>query len=172
MPFPWALAIPAALSLGSSIFGGSQKPKQFGVSAADINRLIEKYREAGIEGLRELGIQERQNATARLAASGLEPTLGMQQALYNPILQQLGGARAKLEGNLAGTEGNLMLQRAYGQQNADMASYGNSTDLFAGLGDLSGLFALEGYQNWMGQGSNMQGAQDPFKDLFGQYSMY
>jgi len=144
----WEWLIPGGISLLSSIFGGTQEAPQ--ISAEDINKLINQYRKAGLAGIEQLGIQERQNATNRLAASGLEPSLGLQQALFNPILDQLGQARAKLEGNLASTQGNLML----GNLQAQGQGYSNLTNLFAGLGDLSGLFALQGWQNNMGGTAN------------------
>jgi len=139
--------IPGAVSLLSSFIGGTKEPPKFGVSAADINKLIDKYRESGQAGLAQLGIQERENATARLAASGIEPTLGMQQALFNPVLQKLSIGRSELEGKLASAEGSLLMGQAQGQQTADLAGYQNFTDLFGGLGDLAGLFALQGYFN-------------------------
>jgi len=126
--------------LGKDLFG--QQPPQFGFSVEQINELIEKYREAGLEGIKQIGIQGHQDATARLAASGLDPSLGLQQALFNPILQRLSGARGQLEGRLAGTEGNLLLSRAAGQQNADLAGFQNQQNQLSGLTDLASLAAL------------------------------
>ena len=143
-----AFWIPTAISLASTLFGGSQEPEEFGLSAGEINALIDKYREAGLEGIRTMGQRETQNASRRLAASGLEPTLALQQGLYTPILEKLAGARTNLEGRLAGVQGNLLMGAAQGQQRSDLAGFSNLTDLFAGLGDLSGLFALQGYQNY------------------------
>jgi len=138
----WEWLIPGGISLLSSIFGGTQEAPQ--ISAEDINKLINQYRKAGLAGIEQLGIQERQNATNRLAASGLEPSLGLQQSLFNPILDQLGQARAKLEGNLAGVQGNLMVNNLQAQGQG----YSNLTNLFSGIGDLAGLFALSGFNNW------------------------
>ena len=142
-----AWLIPAAISLGTSLFAGTRDAPDFGVSAADINRLIEKYRESGLAGIKQLGIQERENATARLASSGIEPTLGIQQSLYNPILQKLSIGRSELEGRLASAESNLLLGQAQGQQTSDLMGYQNQLGLFGGIGDLAGLFALSQFYN-------------------------
>ena len=163
----WEFLIPGGLSLLSSFIGGTKSPPRFGVSASDINQLIEKYRQSGMEGIKQLGINERENATSRLAASGMEPTQGMQQALYNPILQKLSGATTQLEGQLAGVEGNMLMGQAQGQQRADLTGYENFANLFSGMGDLSGLFALQGYMNQGGQTGGQQAYQKPF-DLWNQ----
>lgn len=143
----WTALIPAALSLLSGAVGSQQKAPDYGLSASQINNLIDKYRRSGLEGIKQMGIQERQDASSRLAASGLTPNIGMQQALYNPILQALSGSRAKLEGNLAGAEGNLLSQQAAGQQRADLANFGNQTDFWSGLSDLFGTGTLYGLES-------------------------
>ena len=126
----------------TGLFGSSQEAPKLDFSVNDINGLIDKYRQSGMAGISQLGRDERQNATQRLAASGLEPSLALKQSLYNPILNQLSGSRANLEGQLAGTEGNLLMQRAMANQQAEMAQYQNQQNTYSGLSDILGTAAL------------------------------
>jgi hypothetical protein len=147
MAFPVGLAIAGGASLLGGLFGG-RSPQFEGLSAAEINRLIDAYRQQGLEGIRTQGQRAQAGASARLAASGLEPSLALQQSLYNPILEQLSGARAQLESGLAATAGDLTLKSkmAEAQANfgAQMQSQQNILGLLSGIGDVGGLLALQG----------------------------
>ena len=126
------------LSLGTSIFGGTRSAGGYDVSR--INRIIEEYRKKGLADIAESGRTAKGEATSRLAASGFAPTLGLQQAAFNPILNQLVGARANLEGQLGQMRAQLMGQ----MQRQDLAEFENLTNMLAGLSDLFGTAALRG----------------------------
>jgi hypothetical protein len=146
-PFTIGLGIAGGASTLAGLFG-LNKPKFEGLSAAEINRLIDAYRQQGLEGIRTQGQRAQAGASARLAASGLEPSLALQQSLYNPILEQLSGARANLESGLAQTAGNLTLQSKLAEAGANfqgqMQSQQNILGLLSGIGDVGGLLALQG----------------------------
>jgi hypothetical protein len=165
MAGPESFIIPGAISLISSLIGGTRDAGEFDVG--DINALINSYRRSGMAGIERLGVRERERATHRLAASGMEPNLGLQQSLFNPILEKLGIARSDLEGKLAQMRSQMMLAQAQGQQRSDLAEFGNLTDLFSGISDLSGLFALRGLENLDGSGGDNQSYIKPF-DLWNQ----
>jgi len=135
----------SAGSTGLSLLQGGPDIPEYGFSAEDVDRLIEAYRQSGMAGLRQLGISEKQGAGRRLAASGQEPTLAMQSAMFTPITERLGGARAGLEGQLAGVEGGLLQHIAdmqfQGDMTGEMAQWGNLQNMFAGLADVGGTIA-------------------------------
>lgn len=173
----WAAAIPAVISLISAYLASQDKPKGYGLTSGDINEIIDKYRKAGLAGIQQMGEQEKANAASRIAASGLEPTLALQQSVYNPILQRLSGGRGALEGELAKTYGNLMVQRASGQQQADMAEWQGRQGMYSGIADLFGTGATYGWQSHLGQGKpfdvnqwnqNALGSGDYSRYIFGQ----
>lgn len=127
--------------IGDLIFGKSDAP-DYNFDPAQIDKLIKAYRESGMAGLRSLGMQEQTNAVSRLAQSGMAPTLGMQQALFMPIFEQLAGARSGLEGQLAGTEFGARQHMADMQFSSDMAGWENRQNQIAGLTDLLGTGGL------------------------------
>ena len=157
----WNVIIPAIVSLLSTYLGSQNKPKEYGLSTDDINKLMDTYRKSGMAGIAQLGGQERANATSRIAASGLDPTLALEQSVFNPILNNLSGARANLEGQLAQQYGNLLTNRAAGQQVADLSKYQSQQNLYSGLGDLGGVASLYGLQNPSGWGFGGNSKGDP-----------
>ena len=89
--------------IGSFLFGSDEAP-EYGLTAQDIDRYIQQFRESGLEGISQVGQQAQQNTAARLAAMGSAPTPALTQAAFMPILERLASARTGLEGNLAGTQ--------------------------------------------------------------------
>jgi hypothetical protein len=152
-----AWIIPAAISAFGAFKGGGQEAPGSAMSIDDIQRLIEAYRQKGESGIAQLVRGERENATQRLAASGLNPSLNLQQALFNPILEKASVGRAQLEGNLASAEGNLLGQRAGQQFTGEQMGFQNRADLWSGLSDLAGLGAF---------GLGQSGAQFDISKLF------
>ena len=152
-----AWLIPAGISAITSFMGAVKEPPGATLSVGDINRIIGAYRQQGLAGIASLAREERGRATQRLAASGLNPSLNLQQALYNPILERLSGARADLEGNLAQAYSGLIGQRAGQEFQGDVMGYENIINFLAGLSDLAGQGAL---------GLGMSGAQFDITKLF------
>lgn len=144
--------LPYAISGGVGLLGnllGGGKPN-YGMSRSQIDALINAFREKGMAGLRTLGERAQGGAVSRMASQGYEMTPSMQSALFTPIVEQLAGARAGLEGNLAGVQGGMLQHRADQQFGADMMGYQNQMGLFNNLMDIGGMGLLG--QSFMGQG--------------------
>ena len=59
---------------------------------------------------------------------------------------------------------DMLLANAGMQQRSDLAEFGNITNLLAGIGDLSGLFALRGLENYdFGGEGNPNAYTKPFE---------
>ena len=142
------MALPALIAggvvAGSAIGKLINKPPQFNFDAGDIDKMISAFRTEGLEGIRSLGAQGQQDASARLAASGQNLSPAARQAAFMPIFENLSRARAELGSRLAQISGSLNFDVANKQFQSDMARFSQLDEMLNAISDVGGLSLLGG----------------------------